>query len=117
MEVSYQEAGANRRKIQDFFQRIVGDKYRVHLEFELVKPEEEVAPPWTLEETENVLAENIDRCRRQGQASMLLQLLQTKFGLVDGSLEERVHGAQSGQLLEWANRVLNADRLEDVFEA
>jgi hypothetical protein len=111
-----QDAETNHRKIQDFFQRLVGDRCRVHLEFELLEPEEEVDPPPTLEEMANVLAKNIDKCRRQGQASMLLQLLQTKFGLADGSLEERAHGAQSEQLLEWAKRILSADRLEDVFK-
>lgn len=53
---------------------------------------------------------------REGEARLLLRLLERKFGRLDPQVRERVRGADADRLLDWGERMLSADRLEDVFE-
>lgn len=57
--------------------------------------------------------------RRQGarmaEANLLLRQLEQKFGPLDSKTRARVRKAGSKRLLEWADRFVTADRLEDVF--
>ena len=89
----------------------------------------------TLEELETMLAESIDRWnqkireegRQEGQqegrqegrqewgASMLLRQLRLKFGPLSSEVEARVRSTDADRLLDWSERVLTAERLEDVF--
>jgi hypothetical protein len=74
-----------------------------------------------------MLAENIDRWNRElrekgrregfqeGAALMVLRQLGVKFGPLEPEVEERVRTADSERLLDWAERVLTAESLEDVF--
>jgi predicted transposase YdaD len=89
--------------------------------------EEEVSATLTLEELETMLAESIDRWnreireegreegRQEGEAQLLLRLLRLKFGPLDSEIEERVRSADAIRLLEWGERVLTAESLQDVF--
>jgi len=78
----------------------------------------------SLEELETMLAESIDRWNRQireegrqeGEAQVVLRLLRLKFGPLTPETEERVRSADADRLLEWSERVLSAERLEDVFK-
>ena len=54
--------------------------------------------------------------RREGEARLLLRQLERKFGTLDAQTRERVESADARQLLAWGERVLEAGRLEDVFE-
>lgn len=54
--------------------------------------------------------------RQQGEAELLLRLLEQKFGLLDPKTRSRVRRADAERLLDWGGRVLAAERLEDVFE-
>ena len=38
-----------------------------------------------------------------------------KFGPLDAATEERVRSADADRLLEWGERILSAERLEDVL--
>jgi hypothetical protein len=84
-------------------------------EFEQVK---------TPEEVETMLAENLtawrDRVREEGQvvgeATMLTRLLQLKFGSLDDAAREHIAAADAETLLRWADRVLTAKCLSDIFE-
>lgn len=81
----------------------------------------------TLEEFETMLADTIDRLNRElrekslqegardGEARVLLRLLQLKFGSVTSTAEERVRTADSDQILAWSERVLTAESFGDVF--
>jgi hypothetical protein len=51
----------------------------------------------------------------EGEAKVVLRLLDRKFGPLDDSALTRIRSATADQLLEWADRVLRADRLEEVF--
>lgn len=54
--------------------------------------------------------------RQEGEALLLLRLLERKFGRLDPQVRERVRSADGDRLLDWGERVLSADRLEDVFK-
>jgi predicted transposase YdaD len=53
--------------------------------------------------------------RQEGEALVVLRLLRRKFGLLAPETEERVRSADAARLLDWSERVLTAERLEDVF--
>jgi uncharacterized protein DUF4351 len=71
-----------------------------------------------------MLAESIDRWnreireegRQEGEARVVLRLLRLKFGPLEPETEERVRSADADRLLEWGERVLTAQSLQDVFK-
>ena len=52
---------------------------------------------------------------RRGQAQLLLRLIQRRFGEVAPETRQRIEQASSAELEQWAENVLDAKRLEDVF--
>lgn len=70
-----------------------------------------------------MLAERIDEWNRQvletgrqeGEARVVLRLLEEKFGALDDRSRERVRAADADRLLDWGARILKARRLQDVF--
>lgn len=70
-----------------------------------------------------MLAESIDRWnreireegRQEGEARLVLRQLRLKFGPLDPEIEDRVRTADADRLLEWGERVLTAESLQDVF--
>ncbi len=53
--------------------------------------------------------------RQEGESKMLLRLLKRHFGDLDALTRQRVESADADRLLEWGDRILTAERLEDVF--
>ncbi len=53
--------------------------------------------------------------RREGEAEILLRQMERKFGPVSDAHRKRVQQAECDQLLQWAERILIADSVEDVF--
>jgi predicted transposase YdaD len=53
--------------------------------------------------------------RKEGAENLLVPLIERKFGPLDRKTRARVHRADTGQLLQWGERLLTADRLEEVF--
>lgn len=53
--------------------------------------------------------------KRQGEATIVLKLLQLKFGALDSSTRSRVRRAEPADLERWAQRLLTADTLDEVF--
>ncbi|MFC3609214.1 hypothetical protein [Stutzerimonas tarimensis] len=51
----------------------------------------------------------------EGQANTLRRQLQIKFGELPGALEQRLQTASEAELAAWAERVLFAEGLEQVF--
>jgi predicted transposase/invertase (TIGR01784 family) len=94
--------------------------------------EQEAAASLTLEEMENMLAESIDRWnreireegreeglqegRQEGESRLLLRQLRLKFGSLEPEVEARVRSADADRLLEWGDRILKAEKLQDVFQ-
>jgi hypothetical protein len=57
----------------------------------------------------------MEKRAQQGEAWLLLRLLQTKFGELPDTVRERVESADEQTLLRWSERALTTDRLEDVL--
>jgi hypothetical protein len=51
----------------------------------------------------------------EGRAEMLLRLLSVKFGPTSAEIEQRVRSADVAELDIWAERVLVAQAIDDVF--
>ncbi len=83
----------------------------------------EEAPTWTemWEEQgrekglEQGLEKGLEQGRREGESAMLQRLLQHRFGDLDDRTRQRIASAEADRLLEWGERILTAERLEDVF--
>ncbi len=54
--------------------------------------------------------------KAEGKAEMLLRQLCRRFKALPGDIESRVQSADSDQLDEWSERILDAQTLTDVFE-
>ena len=63
------------------------------------------------------MAEGRAEGEAKGKADMLLRQLRRRFTPLPASLEERVRAADSDQLDEWSERILEARALIDVFGA
>ena len=72
----------------------------------------EHAIDWTLPWREEVRQEG----RQEGEATLLLRLFRRKFGSLDPVIEERVHSADAARLLEWGDRFVTANTLDEVFD-
>ncbi len=53
--------------------------------------------------------------RREGESSVLIKLMTRKFGALDPDIRRRILDASSDQLLNWAERLLTADTIDEVF--
>ena len=70
---------------------------------------------WTQEWVQQGLQQGRQEGRQEGEASLLLRLLERKFGLVPEEVRQRVSSADPETLLVWGERVLTAERIEEVF--
>jgi hypothetical protein len=111
--------GALREAFGSWLQEVILPRFKVI--------EDRVSVKRTLEAVETMLAESIDRWnrelreegRQEGRqeegARLVLRQLRLKFGPLEPALEERVRSADPDRLLEWGERVLTAESLQDVF--
>jgi predicted transposase YdaD len=53
--------------------------------------------------------------RTEGEATLLSKLLTLKFGPLDDATAQRLRGASTTELERWAERILTANALDDVF--
>ena len=58
-----------------------------------------------------------DEGRVDGERAVLTRLLRRRFGRLPPAVEERVHEAPASDLEAWADNVLDARTLDDVFDA
>lgn len=91
-------------------------------------PEAEVPELEDLQEVRSMLAERVKEWERQWMrkglqegrqevgAEFLLRLLDRKFGPLDAGIRQRIAQADTERLLEWGERVLTAERVEDVLD-
>ncbi|QEP43451.1 DUF4351 domain-containing protein [Ectothiorhodospiraceae bacterium BW-2] len=57
----------------------------------------------------------IDKYVQQGEANILIRQLKTKFGMVPGETMARIEQADADTLLRWSERILTAEKPEDLF--
>jgi hypothetical protein len=83
-------------------------------------PGTEIPELENLQEVRTMLAERVQEWTRQweqqGVAKVLTRQIERKFGPLDPAVRTRIAQADSERLLEWSERVLTAERLEDVFQ-
>lgn len=60
------------------------------------------------------MQQGIQQGMQRGEARVLLRQLQRKFGDLPEAIRHRVEQADEHTLLEWSDRVLTADRLNEV---
>jgi Putative transposase, YhgA-like len=91
------------------------------------KGEEDIPELIDLEDFRTMLIERVEEWSReiearaekkwleQGHRELLLRQLEVRFGPIDDRTRARVLAARSASLLKWAERILTAERLADVF--
>jgi predicted transposase/invertase (TIGR01784 family) len=70
---------------------------------------------WSREIRKEARLVGLEEGRREGEAALLLRLIERKFGSLDARTRKRVRAANPERLLDWGERLLTAERLEDVF--
>jgi hypothetical protein len=53
---------------------------------------------------------------RQGESAVVVRLLETRFGVLPDWVKERLGNAKEPEIMAWAERVLSAHSLDDVFK-
>nr|VFJ68357.1 MAG: conserved hypothetical protein (putative transposase or invertase) [Candidatus Kentron sp. FW] len=64
---------------------------------------------------ESVLREGMQQGRLEGEAKLLLRILPRRFGPLPSEITERVYSADPNTIEIWADRVLDAKSLDEVF--
>ncbi len=64
---------------------------------------------------EKGLKQGLKKGRQEGEANLLLRQLERKFGPLDPKTKARIRKAKAERLLEWGERILTAERLDQVF--
>jgi len=75
----------------------------------------ETVMEWTREWKNEGLREGRKEGRREGMANILARQLELKFGPLQPKDHARIDGADAERLLEWVERVLTAQSLDEVF--
>ncbi len=70
---------------------------------------------WNREIWEDGHQEGRQEGRREGEADLVLRQLRLKLGPLEPDIEDRVRSADADRLLEWGERILTAESLQDVF--
>jgi flagellar biosynthesis/type III secretory pathway protein FliH len=52
---------------------------------------------------------------QKGETRVLLRLLRLKFGEIPDDTRSRIEQADADTLLTWSERILNAERIDDIF--
>jgi hypothetical protein len=91
--------------------------------FDIVELEEmqamlaETVKTWTEEWKQLGLQQGIAQGRHQGEANLLRRQLLRRFGPLPSWVDQRLEQASEAELGVWGERVLDAERLEDIFGA
>ena len=70
---------------------------------------------WNRELREQGRREGRKEGRQEGSRELLLRQLEIKFGQLEAPTRARVVAARPQSLMRWAERLLTAERLADVF--
>ncbi|WP_440998178.1 DUF4351 domain-containing protein [Arhodomonas sp. SL1] len=64
---------------------------------------------------ERFTQQGLEQGLQQGEAAVLLRLMEHRFGPLAPEQRERIESADAETLLEWSERILTASRAEDVL--
>jgi predicted transposase YdaD len=65
---------------------------------------------------EQGIEQGLEQGIRRGEATLLLRLIELRFGAADQDVIQRIHEADSETLLRWSDRILTAQSLSDLLE-
>ncbi len=65
---------------------------------------------------EDGLEKGLEKGLDQGKAWLLRWQLQLKFGVLPPELEARIDAATGEQIVRWAERILSARNIEEMFD-
>ncbi len=63
------------------------------------------------------MAQGIQQGMQRGELAVLTRLLSRRFGPLDARTVERLQNASSAELERWADNILDARTLDEVFAA
>ena len=61
------------------------------------------------------MQEGMQKGMQKGESAVLLRLLTRRFGPLDSATEQRLQQASSDELEQWADNILDAESLDEVF--
>lgn len=64
---------------------------------------------------DQLVEKGLEEGKREGRAELLLRQLERRFGSLPADVMSRVRSASIGELEVWAERILDARSLADVF--
>ena len=64
---------------------------------------------------EKGMRQGMQKGRQEGEASLLARQLTRRFGSLDSATEQRLQQASSDDLERWADNILDARTLDEVF--
>jgi hypothetical protein len=70
----------------------------------------------TGDNTMGLVATLLEEGRQKGEATLLLRLMERRFGPLAEALRERIRAADAETLLQWSDRILTAAAPEDVVK-
>jgi hypothetical protein len=70
---------------------------------------------WTEEWKQQGMEAGMKKGRQEGEAALLLKLLELRFGPLDEANRARLRHSDADTLLVWGERVLTAASLDEVF--
>jgi hypothetical protein len=70
---------------------------------------------WKQQGLQEGIEQGIHRGRKEGEAALLLRLLERRFGPLDETLRQRLQAADAETLLNWGERLFHADSAEEVL--
>lgn len=76
---------------------------------------EERVKQWNRQLIKQGREEGLKKGRKEGEAGLVLRLLERKFGPLDEATVARVRAARAAQRRAWAERLLTAGTLDEVF--
>ena len=76
---------------------------------------EECVDSWVTQWRNEGEEKGLQKGRQEGEASVLKKLLRKRFGDLPSWVEDRLAQASSNKLESWAEAILDAKTLEEVF--
>ena len=70
---------------------------------------------WRREYEERGLERGLEQGMRRGEAQLLLRQLTRRFGTLPNEIHQRLDHANTTELEQWADNILDATTLEEVF--
>jgi flagellar biosynthesis/type III secretory pathway protein FliH len=76
---------------------------------------DEYTKDWTKRWKEEGYQEGLQVGRQEGESAMVLRLSERRFGALDDGVRQQIQSADTDTLLVWSDRLLSAQRVEDIF--